>query len=192
LSFRYCTSAQADKILYPHCPKEYREEGYRMQMVAREIRGHGADLIMLQECEVRAFKRFLSPGLEFDGFEGIYRNKAGLAQEGEAIFFRRSKLELESRHDFAMQDAIPLMKEFKGLLKAFPPLATIVRERLTTVAQVAVLRPARGGAVAAAAAVSGTTSEESRVRLIVANTHLYFHPNAAHIRLMQLVTLVDR
>lgn len=47
-SSRYCTSAQADEILYPHCPKEYREEGYRMQMVAREIRGHGADLVMLQ------------------------------------------------------------------------------------------------------------------------------------------------
>ncbi|CAM9318763.1 unnamed protein product, partial [Hapterophycus canaliculatus] len=29
-------------------------------------------------------------------------------------------------------------------------------------------------------------------RLIVANTHLYFHPHAAHIRLMQLVALVDR
>lgn len=29
-------------------------------------------------------------------------------------------------------------------------------------------------------------------RLIVANTHLYFHPNAAHIRLMQLVALVER
>lgn len=48
LSFRYCTSTQADEILYPYCPKEYREEDYRMQMVAREIREHGADLIMLQ------------------------------------------------------------------------------------------------------------------------------------------------
>lgn len=48
LIYRYCTSAQADEILYPHCPKEYREEGYRMQVVAGEIRGHGADLIMLQ------------------------------------------------------------------------------------------------------------------------------------------------
>ena len=74
-------------------------------------------------------------------------------------------LELESRHDFAMQDAIPAMEEFKGLLKAFPPLATIVRERLTTVAQVAVLRPARGGSVAAAAAAAaGTASEGARVR----------------------------
>lgn len=45
---RYCTSAQADEILYPYCPKEYREQGYRMQMVTREIREHKADLIMLQ------------------------------------------------------------------------------------------------------------------------------------------------
>ena len=85
-------------------------------------------------------------------------------QEGEAIFFRRSVLELESRHDFAMQDAIPSIEEFKGLLKAFPSLDAIVRERLTTVAQMAVLRPTRSGAVAAAAAGEGAASNESRVR----------------------------
>lgn len=48
LKSRYCTSEQADKVLYPYCPKEYRAMDYRMQMVAREVRGHAADLIMLQ------------------------------------------------------------------------------------------------------------------------------------------------
>ncbi|CAN0164706.1 unnamed protein product, partial [Ectocarpus sp. 4 AP-2014] len=48
LADMYCTSEQADKVLYPHCPKEYRAMDYRMQMVAREVRGHAADLIMLQ------------------------------------------------------------------------------------------------------------------------------------------------
>ncbi|CAN0481523.1 unnamed protein product, partial [Ectocarpus sp. 8 AP-2014] len=80
LADMYCTSEQADKVLYPYCPKEYRAMDYRMQMVAREVRGHAADLIMLQECEAKAFDRFLSPGLALDGFEGIYANKAGQAQ----------------------------------------------------------------------------------------------------------------
>ncbi len=62
-------------------------------------------------------------------------------QEGEAIFYRSSALELESRHDFPMRDAIPALEEFRGLLEAFPHLSTIVRERLTTVAQVAVFLP---------------------------------------------------
>lgn len=44
-----------------------------------------------------------------------------------------------------MRDAIPALAEFKGLLKAFPFLEAIVKERLTTVAQVAVLRPAGVG-----------------------------------------------
>lgn len=47
---RYCTSEQADKVLYPHCPREFRVMDYRMQVVAREIRGHAADLVMLQVC----------------------------------------------------------------------------------------------------------------------------------------------
>ncbi|CAN0127836.1 unnamed protein product, partial [Scytosiphon promiscuus] len=82
LADMYCTSEQADEVLYPYCAKEFRAIDYRMQMVAREIRGHAADLIMLQECEVKAFDRFLAPGLTFDGFEGIYLNKAGRAQVG--------------------------------------------------------------------------------------------------------------
>ncbi|CAN0047140.1 unnamed protein product [Ectocarpus sp. 13 AM-2016] len=192
LADMYCTSEQADKVLYPHCPKEYRAMDYRMQMVAREVRGHAADLIMLQECEAKAFDRYLSPGLAFDGFEGIYANKAGQAQEGEAIFYRSSVLTLESRHDFSMKDAIPAQEDFRGLLEAFPTLSAIVGERLTTVAQVAVFRPASGCDGGGAAEFGGAGEEGSRVRVIVANTHLYFHPNAAHIRLMQLVTLVDR
>ena len=38
----------------------------------------------------------------------------------------------------------------------------------------------------------GFISSPPKDRLIVANTHLYFHPSAAHIRLMQLVALVER
>lgn len=45
---RYCTSTQADKVLYPYCKKEFRAADYRLQVVAREIRGYGADVIMLQ------------------------------------------------------------------------------------------------------------------------------------------------
>lgn len=47
---RYCTSLEADEVLYSHCPKQYREANYRMQMVLRELRGYGADLLMLQVC----------------------------------------------------------------------------------------------------------------------------------------------
>ena len=63
-------------------------------------------------------------------------------QEGEAVFYKRSVLELESRHHFAMRDAIPLQEDFKGLLKAFRFLVTMFETRLTTVAQIAVFRPA--------------------------------------------------
>lgn len=45
---RYCTSAQADEVLYPHCPRAFREAEYRMQVVLREVRSYGADLLMFQ------------------------------------------------------------------------------------------------------------------------------------------------
>ncbi|CAM9231739.1 unnamed protein product [Sphacelaria rigidula] len=45
---RYCTSAQADEMLYTYCPKKYREADYRMQVVLRELREYDSDIIMLQ------------------------------------------------------------------------------------------------------------------------------------------------
>lgn len=67
-----------------------------------------------------------------------------LSQEGEALFFRKSLLTLESRHDFTMRDAILELPEFREVLEAFPSLDEIIKDRLTTVAQVTVLRPTLG------------------------------------------------
>ena len=47
-------------MLYPYCPKQFREADYSFQMVTREIRGDDADLIMLQVSKL-IFKRALSP-----------------------------------------------------------------------------------------------------------------------------------
>lgn len=50
---RYCTSAQADEVLYPHCPRAFREAEYRMQVALREVRSYGADLLMFQVSRAR-------------------------------------------------------------------------------------------------------------------------------------------
>lgn len=66
-----------------------------------------------------------------------------------------------------MKDAIPAQEEFRGLLEAFPTLSAIVEERLTTVAQVAVFRPASGGDGGGAAEFGGAGEEGSRVRWVL-------------------------
>lgn len=87
-------------------------------------------------------------------------------QEGEAIFFRKSALELESSHDFAMRDAIPQVTDLKDLLKAFPSVVGIVADRLTTVAQVAVLRPTAAAAAAMTTMKVATVGDKDDPSLI--------------------------
>lgn len=59
-----------------------------------------------------------------------------------------------------MRDAIPALEEFHDLLEAFPLLSTIVKERLTTVAQIAVFRPTSPSAVAVAVAGGGAGRDQ--------------------------------
>ncbi|CAM9612878.1 unnamed protein product [Discosporangium mesarthrocarpum] len=176
LADMFCTSTQAGAVLYPHCPHQYRAASYRLQLVLGEVRGYHADLVFLQECEAKTFNSYFNPLLGHEGFHGLFKNKSGSSPEGVALFFRRSKLRHRSSHDLVLKDAIPAMDEFQPLLDALPHLKSLVEGKLTTVAQVVVL------------SVEGSPG----VRLVVANTHLYFHPQAAHIRVMQLAAIMKR
>jgi 2',5'-phosphodiesterase len=70
------------------------------------------------------------------------------------------------------------------LLAAQPALATALR-RVTTVAQLALLVPVR-----VPASDANRHTEPQPPPLLVANTHLFFHPRAGHVRLLQTHALL--
>ncbi|KAG5184781.1 Endonuclease/exonuclease/phosphatase [Tribonema minus] len=172
---RYCTSDFAANVLYPYCPAEWRDLGHRSQVVVRELLGYSADVICLQECDRKVFYGVLLPTFKANGYDGLYKCKCGAVPEGAATFWDASKLEMESSHDFNMRDVVPKLKEFQLLWEEVPHLLNILARNLSTIGQITVLRTKGAGGR----------------RIIVANTHLFFHPNAAHIRLIQMVALMN-
>jgi len=139
--------------------------------------GIDADVFGLQEVDPGQLVSLLC--FEALGWDHVYCRKAGAAADGCALFWRRGRFQLEGA---------PFSIRLGGSLAEMPELAPDVRKSLcahaptmdvlakvTTVAQGVLLRDL---------AIDGR-------RLLVANTHLYYHPEANHIRLIQLHTLLS-
>ncbi|CAM9962789.1 unnamed protein product [Phaeothamnion confervicola] len=61
LADKYCTGRFADQQLYPYCPRRYREMSHRAPLILQELLGYNADVVCLQECDAKLFKKVLQP-----------------------------------------------------------------------------------------------------------------------------------
>ena len=166
----YADSDDARNLLYPYCPPYVLNIEYRRQLLARELLGYNADLLCLQEVDHKAFDLDLTPALRGD-FEGDFAKKGGQVSEGCACFWRRRKFDLLFSERLVLSERLreaPHLSHILERVRANEALSESVLGR-TTVLQVAAL---------ASKEVLGQV-------LVVGNTHLYFRPDADHIRLLQ-------
>jgi len=129
----------------------------------------GSPLQSVDEC-VKVFDRDLEPILGSVGVCGVFAKKGGQVDEGLATFYRRDKFELISFESVFLPDALHTDPRYSYILdkvKNNDKLMNSLTNRTTTVS-VAVLKHVVHNSV-----------------VIVGNTHLYFEPNADHIRLIQ-------
>ncbi|XP_070139287.1 2',5'-phosphodiesterase 12 isoform X2 [Drosophila kikkawai] len=168
----YADSDYSRKTLFPYCPPKYLEIDYRKQLFIKEIVGYKADLICLQEVDQKIFdidfKEILGgPSLNY---HGIMAPK-GTCAEGVAIFVRKSRFELVESQVLHLGSKIPKLPIFESLwnkIKINEQLASRICDRSTTL-QTCLLK-----------------IKDTNRYILVANTHLYFHPDADHIRLLQM------
>ncbi|KAH8241525.1 hypothetical protein KR026_010129 [Drosophila bipectinata] len=168
----YTDSDYTRTHLFPYCPPEYLQIDYRKQLFVKEITGYHADLICLQEVDQRIFDVDLQEVLTQppNNFQGFLSQK-GDCPEGVAIFYRTSRFELIQSHTLNLGKNIPTLDIFQSLwskIKSNGQLAKRICDRTTTV-QICLLKV-----------------KDSDHFVLVANTHLYFHPDADHIRLLQM------
>ncbi|XP_077997453.1 2',5'-phosphodiesterase 12-like [Glandiceps talaboti] len=170
LADQYATTEFAQNVLYPYCAPYALSIDYRQQLILKELTGYNADIICLQEMGKTLYNTVLYPALQLEGMEGMYTGKVGSIREGEAIFYCKDKFRLLSTHDINLNDAIkdPMNSDLFEKVSQNKVLLDKVLSR-SAILQVAILE---------------TLSEPKR-KLCVANTHLYFHPKAANIRLIQ-------
>ena len=208
------TSRDVDQhLMYAHCDLSHLMRWRRMPMLMYEILAYNADVICLQEVDTAIYDTLLRPVLESKGYQGFYSNKASTQQEGCAMFWSTSCFEEVSEFDmktisirdlFAEHEDQLLrgtfgstegngeeignkqlskwnsMDEILDLMGKHDELRRIAREKTGQILQLAMLtlKNPRDDATNANAA-------SKPKRMILANTHLFYHPMADHIRAMQ-------
>ena len=170
---RVCTyNVLADQYLkmgdmHFYCPQHARDFSYRSQLLLAEMLGYNVDIFCLQEVDKGHFARFFEPQLKSRGFSGLLTLKMKV-NEGCAIFWRDDRLKLVKQHDYLLRDEIVKMKLWDKLCN-LPEFESAMRTR-TTIMQ-------------------ALEMEFEGRPLLVANTHLYYHAEARHIRLLQSTTI---
>nr|CCC90137.1 conserved hypothetical protein [Trypanosoma congolense IL3000] len=172
----FCTSGSAKKTIYPFATDDILALEYRQARIVQELIAYKADIVCLQECGKKVYQRFLSRVMLHLGYEGCYSNKNGGVQEGCACFWRSSRFALEEKSEFPLN--------WSTLETDHPQLAADVskheefKEALRNVTSIGVMLQLK----------DRITNE----KLLVGNTHLFYHANACHIRLLQAFMLLSR
>ncbi|CAH1175936.1 unnamed protein product [Phaedon cochleariae] len=165
----YCDSDYTRTVLHPYCPPYALDIDYRKQLIFKEIIGYNADIICLQEVDRKLYQYDLQPVLSHLGYQSKFFTKGNEVAEGLALFFYSKRFNLMESHRLVFSEHISTDKLFADLwenIEKNENLAKRILARSTTL-QTNVL----------------DVVDRDEV-LVVANTHLYFHPDADHIRLL--------
>ncbi|XP_060072172.1 2',5'-phosphodiesterase 12-like [Ylistrum balloti] len=172
----YADTDYTRDILYNYCAPYALKGDYRRPLIMKELYGYNCDIMCLQEVDRKGFNSYFSSALDLLGYTGISQWKGPNAPEGEAIFFRSSKFSLVAEH------SILLSEQLKN-----NPAYTDIAEKISVDRDVTTLMEGHGAVLQAV--VLKSTEDPSQV-LCVANTHLYFRPDADAVRLLQCVLCI--
>ena len=166
----YADSEDGRTKLFSYCPEYALKIDYRKQLLLKEIAGYHADIFCMQEVDFKVFEGDLIPFLGEQNMAGVH-NKKGTTPEGVATFYRTQRFELVEHHAMNIGETVkthPACQEIWGKIAGNQKLVDRFTDLGTTL-QIVVLQ----------------SKEFPGKFFTVANTHLYFHPDSDHIRLLQ-------
>jgi len=162
--------------MYPYCPSQILDYAYRQPLLGREIQRLEGDVIFLQECTYFTYLKFFQP-LFGERYHIRCSLKASHVSEGCLVMVRRDLFEVLQEKDCLFRNLFRTSQAFRQQLREvaakWPDFLSGILPRMSTVFQLTVVRHK----------VSGR-------RIVLANTHLFYHPNARHIRLLQIMCLL--
>ncbi|XP_055711809.1 2',5'-phosphodiesterase 12 [Phlebotomus papatasi] len=166
----YADSDFSRQELFPYCPPYALNIDYRKQLFIKELLGYNCDIICLQEVDAKIYDLDLERTFRVRDFGGDFKAK-GETAEGLAIFYNKLRFRLVNRFGINYGEELKSRDIFAGIQQKIhenEELFTRIVERSTALQVVALESLDNPGEV-----------------IVVANTHLYFHPDADHIRLLQ-------
>eukprot|EP00741_Cyanophora_paradoxa_P025079 tig00000342_g24207.t1 len=181
LTYNVLAEIYAGQNMYPYCPGWALGWNYRKKNLIRELLTNRADIMCLQEVQCDAFEDFFRPEMSKYGYDAVYKQKTREAMgadgkmDGCSIFFKRDRFALRERHVIEYnQQAI----EHAAAMKlSSPALNRMLKDNVGVVVVLEVLpdptrpQPSRPG--------------RTRDLICVANTHVYWDPDYADVKLWQ-------
>ncbi|XP_033333947.2 2',5'-phosphodiesterase 12 [Megalopta genalis] len=163
----YSETGFSKETLYPYCPQYALSKNYRKLLILKELIGYNADIICLQEVDLKVYEDDLVPFLSTLNYNGIC-NLKNESREGLAIFYNWDRFDkLDSNFSIIAHDTDSNDFNTTWLQIQNDNVKQMFVDRNTIIQAIAL------------------KSKENSEILIVGNTHLYFRPNADHIRLLQ-------
>eukprot|EP00300_Choanocystis_sp_HF-7_P043220 c9822_g1_i1.p1 GENE.c9822_g1_i1~~c9822_g1_i1.p1 ORF type:complete len:395 (-),score=86.36 c9822_g1_i1:24-1208(-) len=216
MCYNLLAPSYATPTMYPHCPSWALDWTYRSNLILRELRAFGADVICLQEVETEHFEIFFAPELAKDGFEGIHRPKSRYNTmsdedrrfvDGCAIFWRASKFELcfEQLIDFVEQ-TLARGADFLNDHNAFNRLISKDNIGLVAILEVKshVNKPASGHFASPHDIRASPQPRKTMFDgfdedsfkpdsqyILICNTHIHWNPEFMDVKLMQTQLLIE-
>lgn len=169
----FATSEQAYTTLYPYCEQEVLQSEFRIQRILVELLACDADIVCLQECDLRTFESYLLPILGLNGYSGHFTCKG--STEGCAVFTRNAAFRVVQRVDLPLKNVLRDAAYLDNLYAQRPDLRDVIGGKLGTVAQITVLQ---------------STHRPSQA-VVVGNTHLFYHPLASFLRAIQAFAITE-
>ncbi|KNC50185.1 CCR4-Not complex subunit Ccr4 [Thecamonas trahens ATCC 50062] len=170
--------AYATEQMYPHTPTWALDWEFRKSLILNEILNMQADIICLQELQMKEFDNWLQHELLAYGYKGVFKAKSrvrtmhpekAVLVDGCATFYRTATFTLEAEDDV----------EFSAMAMAEPSLRASedAFNRLLTRDNIALILTLRSNA-------------DGHV-VVVSNTHVHFDPKYADVKVIQVQMLLE-
>jgi len=195
----YADSDYARTQLYPYCRPELLELHQRETRLAEELGRYNADIVCLQEVGGGSFQRFLLPLFQQLDFGGLYESKfktinaaaaRGNAEDDEEILTTKDGVAVfwnKGKFEYLEHVTIPLTMGFFGTAFGQTSQWSYIKQRILQFDSVVEALEN----VTTVAVLVRLRCRASGRNLVVANTHLFWHPKATHVRLLQGFMVAD-
>lgn len=183
LCYNTLADIYATSQVYPYCPLWALSWSYRRNNLLREILSYQADVVCLQEVQGDHFEDFFQPQMSLNGYDGIFKHKTResfganpKAIDGCAVFYKKDRFALMEQYGIEFNEAASrsinrqsekYREKMRRLMKGNIGLVLVLEE------------------ITSADGRTARSQGRRKRRICVANTHMYWDPEFAEVKLWQ-------